>query len=193
VKVVLSFKEQYAAWMCVGSHTVISIIIGWMAYGKGYRQKMGGQPSIRWVDNEEALFHMGEEVNIEKFTRTLRGQVIEAHKILDRLFGGSWQQNVSGMIDMGRISDSMVRLGVSQLFVSNPKNSWLEPGPAKVMRLMEASIWDAARNRWKRQKVGIWLRDLRLFREVLFILTYIWSGLPGRGPEIVTLRHCDSW
>ncbi|EXK25161.1 hypothetical protein FOMG_18164 [Fusarium oxysporum f. sp. melonis 26406] len=147
VKAVLSFKEQHAAWMCVGSHTVISTIIGWMAYGKGHRQKMGGQPSIRWADDEEALFHMGEEVNIEKFTRTLRGQVTEAHKMLDRLFGGSWQQNVNGMIDMGRISDSMVRLGASQSFASNPKNSWLEPGPAKVMRLMEASIWDAARNR----------------------------------------------
>ncbi|KNB06401.1 hypothetical protein FOXG_07122 [Fusarium oxysporum f. sp. lycopersici 4287] len=154
---------------------------------------MGGQPSIRWADDEEALFHMGEEVNIEKFTRTLRGQVAEAHKVLDRLFGGSWQQNVSGMIDMGRISDSMVRLGASQSFASNPKNSWLEPGPAKVMRLMEASIWDAARNRWKRQKVRIWLRDLRLFREILFILTHTWGGLPGRGPEVATLRHCDSW
>ncbi|KAK2684950.1 hypothetical protein QWA68_016472 [Fusarium oxysporum] len=70
---------------------------------------MGGQPSIRWADDEEALFHMGEEVNIEKFTRTLRGQVTEAHKMLDRLFGGSWQK-VSGMIDMGRITDSMVML-----------------------------------------------------------------------------------
>ncbi|KAG8664238.1 uncharacterized protein FPOAC1_013945 [Fusarium poae] len=85
VKAVLSFKEQHAVWMCVGSHTVISTIIGWMAYGKGHRQKMGGQPSIRWADDEEALFHMGEEVNIEKFTRTLRGQVTEAQKMLDRL------------------------------------------------------------------------------------------------------------
>jgi hypothetical protein len=97
------------------------------------------------------------------------------------------------MIDIGRISDSMVRLGAGQSFTSNPKNSWLEPGPAKVMRLMEASIWDAARNRWKRQKVRTWLRDLRPFREVLFILTHTWAGLPGRGPEVATLRYCDSW
>ncbi|KAK2684833.1 hypothetical protein QWA68_016741 [Fusarium oxysporum] len=192
VKAVLSFKEQHAAWMCVGSHTVISTIIGWMAYGKGHRQRMGGQPSIRWADDGEALFHMGEEVNIEKFTRTLRGQVTEAHKMLDWLFGGSWQK-VSGMIDMGRITDSMVRLGASQSFASIPENSWLEPGPAKVMRLMEASIWDAARNRWKRQKVKMWLRDLRLFREILIILAHTWGGLPGRGPEVATLRHCDSW
>ncbi|RYC77724.1 hypothetical protein BFJ63_vAg19402 [Fusarium oxysporum f. sp. narcissi] len=127
VKAVLSFKEQHAAWMCVGSHTVISTIIGWMAYGKGHRQKMGGQPSIRWADDEEALFHMGEEVNIEKFTRTLRGQVTEAHKMLDRLFGGSWQQNVNGMIDMGRISDSMVRLGAKQTTIQHIIGSKARP------------------------------------------------------------------
>lgn len=64
--------------MCVGSYTVISIIIGWMAYGKGHRQKIGGQPLIWWADDEEVLFYMGEEVNIEKFTCTLCGQVTEA-------------------------------------------------------------------------------------------------------------------
>lgn len=47
VEAVLAFREQHMAWMCMGTHTVISMTIGWMAYGKGYRQKMGGQPSIR--------------------------------------------------------------------------------------------------------------------------------------------------
>ncbi|GKU09242.1 unnamed protein product, partial [Fusarium langsethiae] len=39
VKAVLTFKEQHTSWMCMGTHTVMSTIIGWMAYGKGYRQK----------------------------------------------------------------------------------------------------------------------------------------------------------
>ncbi|KAL9563895.1 hypothetical protein ACKAV7_011930 [Fusarium commune] len=80
-----------------------------------------------------------------------------------------------------------------QSFASNPKNKWLEAGPAKVMRLMEASIWDATRVRWKRQRVKRWLRDLKLLREALLVLVHTWGGLPGRGPEITTLRHCDSW
>jgi hypothetical protein len=36
VEAVLTFQEQHAAWMCAGTHTVISTIIGWMSYGKGY-------------------------------------------------------------------------------------------------------------------------------------------------------------
>jgi hypothetical protein len=41
----------------------------------------------------------------------------------------------------------MIRLGAGQSFASNPKNKWLGAGPEKVMRLMEASIFDAARVR----------------------------------------------
>jgi hypothetical protein len=42
VEAVLAFRDQHATWMCVGTHTVVSTIIGWMAYGKGWRKKMGG-------------------------------------------------------------------------------------------------------------------------------------------------------
>lgn len=41
---------------------------------------------------------------------------------------------------MGRIVDNMIWLGAGQSFASNPKNNWLESGPAKVIQLMEASI-----------------------------------------------------
>jgi superfamily II DNA helicase RecQ len=192
VEAVLAFEKQHTSWMCMGTHTVMSTIIGWMAYGKGYRQKMGGQPSIRWSEGGEGLFHMGEHISVEDFTRTLRNEVTEAEKLLDKLFGGFWQP-VSKKINMGRIVDNMIRLGAGQSFASNPKNKWLEAGPEKVMRLIEASIWDAARARLKRQRVKRWLRDLKLLRETLLVLVHTWGGLPGRGPEITTLRHCDSW
>ncbi|GKU14234.1 unnamed protein product, partial [Fusarium langsethiae] len=192
VEAVLTFQEEHASWMCTGTHSVISTIIGWMAYGKGYRQKNGGQPSIRWSDDEEGLFHMGEHISIEDFTRTLRDEVSEAERLLNGLFGGVWPI-VSKKIDMDRIVDNMIRLGAGQSFTSNPKNKWLEAGPAKVMRLIQASIWDSARVRWKRQRVRKWLRELRLLRETLLVLMHTWGGLPGRGPEITTLRHCDSW
>ncbi|KAL3599869.1 hypothetical protein FPOAC2_04097 [Fusarium poae] len=135
---------------------------------------------------------MGEHISIEDFTRTLRGEVTEAERLLNGLFGGVWPM-VSKKIDIDQIVDNMTRLGAGQSFASNPKNKWLEAGPEKVMRLMEASIWDAARVRWKRQRVKMWLRDLRLLRETLLVLVHTWGGLPGRGPEVTTLRHCDSW
>ncbi|KAF7532207.1 hypothetical protein G7Z17_g13664 [Cylindrodendrum hubeiense] len=62
VETVLAFQKEHAAWMCIGTHTAMSTIIGWMAYGKGWRHKMGGQPSIRWADEGEALFQNGERI-----------------------------------------------------------------------------------------------------------------------------------
>ncbi|KAG7411952.1 hypothetical protein Forpe1208_v009601 [Fusarium oxysporum f. sp. rapae] len=115
VEAVLTFREEHTSWICTGTHSVISTIIGWMACGKGYRQKNGGQPSIRWSDDEEGLFHMGEHISINDFTRTLRDEVIEAEKLLNELFGGVLQ-TVSKKIDMGRIVDNMIRLGAGQSF-----------------------------------------------------------------------------
>ncbi|KAK4205879.1 hypothetical protein QBC37DRAFT_463941 [Rhypophila decipiens] len=99
VEAVFAFPKEHASWMCTGTHSVISTIIGWMAYGKGYRQKTGGQPSIGWSDDEDGLFHIGEHINVEK--------------LLNELFGGVWQ-TVSKKIDMGRIVDHMTRLRAGQ-------------------------------------------------------------------------------
>jgi hypothetical protein len=82
VEPVLAFREQHTEWMCVGTHTVASTIIGWMAYGKGWRQKMGGQPSIQWADDRKALFHSGERITVQDFTRTMRNLVEEADRLL---------------------------------------------------------------------------------------------------------------
>ncbi|KAJ9130101.1 DEAD-like helicases superfamily protein [Pleurostoma richardsiae] len=62
----------------------------------------------------------------------------------------------------------MVRVGAGQSFATNPQNKWLEPGPGKL-----------------------WV--LKLFREGSMPLVHVWGGQPGRGPEMATLRYCDTW
>ena len=52
---------------------------------------------------------MGEHISVEDFTRILRNEVIEVEKLLDKLFGGSWQP-VSKKINMGQIIDNMIQL-----------------------------------------------------------------------------------
>lgn len=192
VEAVLAFREAHAKWMCTGCHTVVSTMISWMAYGKGYRKKMGGQPSIRWSDDGEVLFHSGEAIVIDTFKHTARELVTETEKVLDRLMGGAWAR-VSKELDMGRIVDNMVKLGAGKSFVNNPANKWLQPGPAKVVQLLGSSIWNATQSRWKKVAVRAWLRQLRVMRTNLLALTHIWQGQPGRGPEVMTMRHCDSW
>ncbi|KAM7182532.1 hypothetical protein V8F33_014240 [Rhypophila sp. PSN 637] len=68
-----------------------------------------------------------------------------------------------GKIDIGQIVDYIIRLRAGQSFASNPKNKRLEAGLEKV-----------------------------LLRETLLVLMYMWGRLPGRGPEMTILWHCDS-
>lgn len=90
VDAVLTFRDEHAKWKCVGTHSVVSTIIGWMAYGSGERKKTGGQPSIRWSEDGEALFHSGERIGMEDFKRTMRDLVGEAEGLLDQIMSGSW-------------------------------------------------------------------------------------------------------
>ncbi|OAQ71908.1 hypothetical protein VFPPC_12026 [Pochonia chlamydosporia 170] len=188
VKTLDRFKEDHARWMCVGTYTVMSKIINWMAYGKGHRNKTVGPPTVRWTDNYEALMHNGERLVVRDFQRAACTVMVQADNLLNQLLGGRWDRIGPG-IDMKRIVDSTSRVGAGHSFATNDKNAWLEVGPGKVLRSMEASIFDKKTNQWKQAGVRRWMRWLRVFREALMLLSHIWEGQPGRGPETATLRQ----
>lgn len=108
----------------------------------------------------------------------VRDIVTEAEGLLDKMIGGARAKAVNEELqsNMARIKDDLLRLGAGQSFATNVKNEWLEPGPGKVVQLMEKSMWDAARGRWKRPAVRRWLRQLRQFREALVMLTHLTGG-----------------
>jgi hypothetical protein len=105
------FQTAFAAWMCVGTYTVMSKIINWMAYGKGHQQKAEGQPSVRWSSNKETLFHNGDSVSIQTFRHAAWKMMADADDLLDALLGRQWGA-IMPTVDLGRISDDMVRRGV---------------------------------------------------------------------------------
>ncbi|KAH7113581.1 hypothetical protein EDB81DRAFT_306875 [Dactylonectria macrodidyma] len=99
----------------------MSIVIGWMAYGKSWRQKMGGKPSIRWSDASESLSQNGERPEVKAFTQTLRNVVVEER--LDQMIGGARAMVLDEEVqsNMGRIVDNLLRLGAGQSFATNVK------------------------------------------------------------------------
>ncbi|KAF3761218.1 hypothetical protein M406DRAFT_75957 [Cryphonectria parasitica EP155] len=192
IEAVLLFEKELAKWMFTGTYTIISIIIGWMAYSKGWRQQMSGQAFVRWSEDQQTLFHNGEQIAVQDFQQTACKLVADAEALLDRLLASTWAQ-ARRELAMERIADSIMRLGAGQSFVTNAKNRWLEAGPGKVMQLIGPSVWDAVRNRWKQAGVKKWLRQLQLFREALLLLVHIWGGQLERGLELMIMRHSDSW
>ncbi|PHH49740.1 hypothetical protein CFIMG_007654RA00001 [Ceratocystis fimbriata CBS 114723] len=191
-------EESMARYRIVGQRY---LSFCWNAYSLGRErafEKLGVQfTNEQWdafvkVSYELAKNTTNASSDASDFTNTLRNQVLEAQKLLCLLLGQDWNM-FRARLPLGNIVDNMVRLGPGESFATNPKNHWLNPGPGLVLENLQSSLFDPVRQCFKRSGVKQWLRRLRSFREVLLVLVHTWLGLPGRGPEVMTLRHCDSW
>ncbi|KXJ84800.1 hypothetical protein Micbo1qcDRAFT_181347 [Microdochium bolleyi] len=157
------FRTQHRDWLADGSFSPFSAMIRIMTYGKGYRKKEGGTPRVMWEDNKEALRYLGQRIPLDDFRVMAASIVADAEELLDELMFREWLR------------------GPGASFATHEKNSRLEPGFRKLLGPGTAQLWD--------DEVG----NFRMsFRQALLVSTHVWGGQPGRGPEIITIRHCDT-
>lgn len=188
------FVEEHAAWMTVGKYTIFSKIVNWMAYGRGNRNITPGRPTIRWTDDREALVYLGDYIYISDFQQAACQLVADTEVYMEKLCGGFWASQLEPVIDLDRIvDDNPARVYAGWSFAKDHRNRWLQPGAERICSVIESSIWDAKRGCPKKTGIYQWLSRLRSFRKSLVTNIHIWGGQPGRGPEIMTMRHEDSW
>jgi superfamily II DNA helicase RecQ len=184
------FCRQVKDWLTRGSFTPVSQMIKWMAYGKGHRRKEGGMPRLMWEAGEKVMCYLGQPLRTVDFCQAAREGVREAAELLDRLLFGRWAE-LEREIDVRRIRDDLMKGPAGNSFASNEQNAWLQGGPRKVLALAGDSLWDADAAEWRVGRVKRWLTALREFKMAHMGNTHIWGGQPGRGPEVMTMRHCD--
>jgi superfamily II DNA helicase RecQ len=190
IDMVEQFKEEYRQWMADGTHTPFSTMIRWMSYGKGFRNKESGLPTVMWEESGEAVRYLGQQIKIQEFREAVKAGVDEAEAVLNELMFGQWEE-VERSIDMGRIVDSLMYEGPDKSFATNEKNEWLQPGYHFLAQKSKGRLWKAGHG-WQMKKVATHLRRLKVFKLLAFADTHIWGGQPGRGPEMSTMRHCDT-
>ncbi|KAL7940041.1 hypothetical protein V8C42DRAFT_349789 [Trichoderma barbatum] len=184
------FTEQHGRWLCVDGFTVVGTMIRWMAYGKGHRNKTLATPSVRWSNDYETLIHNGEHIRIHEFQRAAYRVKLQIDHIMGVLFGSQWS-TIGPNIDLGSIQDDTTYLGVGQSFAMNKANAWLRSGPELAIKAAQSMLFDARTNTWKAKGTSTWLSNLRALKELLAVACHVWGGMPGRGPELSTMRHCD--
>ncbi|KAK7947162.1 uncharacterized protein PG986_011483 [Apiospora aurea] len=193
VDAVEHFKQEHRAWLADGSHTPVSTIVRWMAYGKGFRRQEGGTSAVRWETGpeKEILYYFGQRIRLGAFRQGACAVVDEAEALLGELCFGGWGA-LAASLDLARVVDTVMFEGAGRSFATHEANRWLRPGHARLAELARAALWDGKRRRWRNGPVREWLGRLQAFRRAHLVNTHVWGGQPGRGPEIMTLRHGDT-
>lgn len=185
------FFNQYRQWLVDGTHTPFSTIVRWMAYGKGYREKTGGQAKVTWDQDGLGLRYLGQPIALKDFGQAIQAGMDEATRFLDLLLFEPWVTAVK-RIDIQRIEDSLVYQGPEHSFATDRRNRWLRPGwefLAERARAMRG--WWSPQTGWNRGKVQTYLRWVKGFKAIQPVNNHLWSGQPGRGPEVMEMLHCD--
>lgn len=168
-----------------------------MIYGRGYRNQEGGLARLAWESDGRTLSYQGERIRVEGFQRTAQAAVAETERLLDKLMGGRWAK-VKGAIRLRDIADNLVYKGPGRSFVTNRKNAWLKPGAGKIAKLVGRTLWREVkggdgeiRYECRRQRVEDFIANFKQLRASFSTAAHMWLGQPGRGPEMITLKHCD--
>ena len=186
-----AYTAAHAKWMCMNTFTVVGTILRWMAYGKGHRKRTQAVASVRLSDDQQTIIHDGQHIQIRDFQTAAHSLRVDIDNAMDRLFKEDWQPTRAAL-DLQEIKDDFAYVRSGHSFATDERNKWLAKGPMKIMKLWQQTFYDAVRNDWKRAAMREWLDQLRALKELLLIGCHVWGGQPGRGPEITTMRHCDS-
>jgi hypothetical protein len=193
-----SFQKEFSTWLTQGTYTPFSTIIDWMSYGRGYRNKEGGTPRVVWEDGGSTISFQGERIRVEDFQRMAQAALRETEDALQQVTFGQWGR-LERTIELRKIVDSLIYEGPGRSFATNRKNSWLGVGAAKLAALGRTTLWRAVTtangrvdHEIRRAAVTEYLIHIRRLRSGLLESTHIWGGQPGRGPEVMTIKHCDT-
>jgi hypothetical protein len=162
-----------------------------MAYGKGFRRKEGGTAKVLWEEDGLALRYLGQRIAVEEFREMVQAGADEAEGLLDRLMFGGWKE-VQGLIEMHRIVDTLMFEGPGRSFATDERNDWLQPGHRLLAERGQPTLWRRGGRGWRMGKVAEYLNRVKAFMGVHLVNIHVWAGQPGRGPEVMTMRHCDT-
>ncbi|KEF50778.1 uncharacterized protein A1O9_13170, partial [Exophiala aquamarina CBS 119918] len=192
VETVDGFQEVQHRWLAAGSYSPMSTLINWMAYGKGFRTKEGGTPKVLWEQNGQVMRYLNQSIHVDNFMAMAQEAVNEAEAMLSLLMYDEWA-TVASTIDLRRIQDSVSFEGTGCSFATEPRNAWLRAGFSFVAERARATMWPSQGGSEPRvAEVKAWIRRFKTFKRLLMVIMHIWGGQPGRGPEMTTLKHCDT-
>ncbi|TIC89423.1 hypothetical protein CH35J_012904 [Colletotrichum higginsianum] len=143
-----------------------------------------------WEASGRALRYLGQRVMIEAFQKAARTTLKTAEAAMEELMRGGWAE-AREALTLDWVVDTALFEGAGQSFATNEANSWLQRGPRGWLSFAGAPLGCetgevAAGRRARLAGEGGVLKWL------LLASVHVWGGQPGRGPEMMTARYCDT-
>ncbi|KAJ9653611.1 hypothetical protein H2201_009123, partial [Coniosporium apollinis] len=185
-------------WLVDGRPTPFHFIDNLLAYALGAGKDVGGKPRVQWSADKQTIIYQGQRLHLSQ----LRSFVVQlcdaAEEILYKGLMFLPDPSMVRNIDLRELVDDMTDSTVGYSFVSDPRNN-LRGGRRRMLdRLKTSPEWAAL---LKPGPDGFQLENkgwreyqsqLEKFKELLFLLVHIPGGPPGRGGEILTIRHVNA-
>lgn len=184
----LSARHDY---LSDGTFTPMSAMLSLLAYSKHVGMTVGNAGNAYWSTDKQTFYLNGRPIEISRFRKMAQDLVADTSKALWEL---CWVDNEEERptIHVKQIVDdvSFTKRGAS--FVSTPTNK-LEGGLAwmltRAMTTSGGARLKQADGEWSVKAVRRYLRQVDRFLELLLCSVHITSGQPGRGSEILSMRH----
>ncbi|CAA9965124.1 RecQ family helicase [Pyrenophora teres f. maculata] len=189
----LTTRQKY---LTDGSGTVMSGALTLLTYGKSLAMGTGNAGSTYWSHDKSIFYLHGVPIYLTHFCHMAQQLVARAEDML-------WQELMwvprtedRFTIPLADIVDDVSLARQGESFVTRPQNK-LSHG------LQSMLTWAQQRERgrrlqsddgvWSHARVKRYLRQVDRFLELLLLGVHITSGQPGRGPEITSIRHRNSF
>ena len=182
------FLDMRRKHLADGSYSPVSEMISLLAYGKHIAQAQGNSGNASWSKDKTIFYLNGRPIIIERFrtmAQSMRAEVVE------QLWALCWVQSVADRftVDLAKVEDdvSFTKRGMS--FV-NRAGSGLSQGLAWMLeraRSREGVPMQSADGQWRARRVRQYLRQVKVFLELLLGCVHIMLGQLGRGLEITTI------
>lgn len=145
-----------------------------------------------WEQNGQIMRYLNQSIHVDSFMTMAQEAVNEAEAMLNQLVYDNWA-TVAKIIDLRRIQDSVSFEGTGCSFAIEPRNAWLQADCRFIAKRAQAIMWPTQGGSKPRvAEVKAWIRRFKAFKRLLMVIIHIWGGQPGRGPEMTTLKFCDT-
>jgi hypothetical protein len=189
-------RQGCQRWLANDRATPSAEILSWRLYARKVASATLPTAYTSWSQDGETVTYRDSVLTMAEWRALIRGQVERAERLLrgPLLLGQEKapRPRARHLLDV----ETETRPGYS--FTQDPRNGmgthgrWLlelllrEPGLAgNPMEVRGGAVV------WRAGRVQDYLRQVTAFLEHLLLAMHLTGGLPGRAPEMLSLRHCN--